>query len=143
MKRISSCLTVPQKILGLALALGFLIGAYVAERINWIPAVLFLLAAIAVLITWWKYVLPASHILMDDENLYFQRHGVKTKVPFDKLIEVRKPALVKNPPLIISYENESGIRDSVILIPSIRQNGMIFGEHKLENLLKNKVRKRK
>src|ERR1051326_7176761 len=142
MKRVSSCLTVPQKILGIILALGFFVGAYVSERTSLIPCVLFLLAGIAVLVVWWRYVLPAPCVLMNDGSLYVRRRGVTTKIPFNKFIEVRKPRFVKNPPLIISYENEAGEHESVILIPSIRQNGMLFGERKLENLLTSKARKK-
>ena len=142
MKRISSCLTIPQKIIGIALALGFFVGAYVFHSVSIIPSSLFFFAGLAVAGVWWKYVFPAAKVFMKDHNLYVKRHARLVKIPFDRVIELRKPAFVKNPPLIISYENESGTRTFVIFMPSIRENGWLFGETKLEKPLKGRISRR-
>src|SRR5689334_16266070 len=127
MRRISSCTTLLQKGLGLLLAFGFLIAADASRVDGQLPCFLFLLGAIAVGVVWWMFMRPASEVFIDDNNLYFIRHGIRVVVPLRKVVDVRPPSWVKNPPLVVTFEEDDGSRGRFVFIPSITQNGGLFG----------------
>src|SRR5882724_3956703 len=119
MKRISSSATSAIRISGLAACLGFLVLAYFAYTVSIIPCAVALCGAGATAVVWWKFVRRASHVFMDKEALYIKRGSTLEPIPLLKVLCVKRPRFVRNPPLIITYEKEDGSREELILIPTV------------------------
>jgi hypothetical protein len=139
MKRISSSFTLLQKVAGLLFAIGLFAGAYASRNTAVLPPVLFVLGGAAVTFVWLKYVLPATHVLMDENNLYFNRHGKSVTLPLTNLLSVHRPRWVRNPPLLITFQGDDSRPDTIVFIPSFRASGASLFRSELEEILKQAV----
>jgi hypothetical protein len=138
-KRISSSLTVLQKLIGLFAVVVLLVAALASRAAGPLARTVFAAGAIVAALAWWRYLLPAATVFMDESGLYVSRRGTRKAIPFKAIVKAGTPFGVRNPPIIVNFTREDGSPGRVLFVPSIRENGGLFGEYKLKTILQNKI----
>ena len=60
-------------------------------------------------------------------------------IPFHRVLRIRKPPMLRYPPLIITYQKENGLREDLTLIPTFMMTGGLFGKSKVEESLNDAI----
>ena len=137
--RISSSTRPLQKYGGWILGLAFLLGSVAAGPIQIVPFILFLFAGAACLFVWWRYAVPAKEVFMDADNLYVTSSGAKVRIPFSRVLGIRTPFFIGNPPIIVTFEQDDGKRAEFFFIPSFIMNGGFSLRYTLLKTLNERV----
>ncbi len=137
--RISSSTRPLQKYGGWILGLAFLLGSVAGGPIEIVPFILFLFAGAACLFVWWRYAVPAKEVFMDANNLYVASSGAKVRIPFSRILGIRTPLLIKNAPIIVTFEQDDGKRAEFLFIPSFVMNGGFSLSYPLLKTLNERV----
>jgi len=76
---------------------------------------------------------------MDADNLYVTSTGARVRIPFSRILEIRTPFFIKNPPIIVTFEQDDGKRVEFIFIPSFIMNGGFSLRYPLLKTLNERV----
>jgi hypothetical protein len=84
---------------------------------------------------WWKYVVPASDVFMDEANLYADRGSKRSTVPLASLVRVRRPWFLRKRPFIVTFETTEGKTGEFLFYPSLNASGFSIDENRVGEIL--------
>jgi hypothetical protein len=133
MKKLSLPFTKALKIYPLVASLAAFCVAIVFIKIFVLVSVFMLVAGLSTVYIWFKYVRYSDIVYMDDTSLHVKRAGGSEVIPFKAIVAVYRPMYLRYPLIVVTYENKSGSREQVVIIPSLAVHKKLFEGCRYEN----------